>query len=385
MAETGGQHPGRTAKFERWTARSATFAHYARGDAPSTRAATAPRPPASRDGEGGCHSGRTASLTRHFHLWDRATASGRARHAFKFPCLGHLEKAACALLAGNLPMHHPLQHQAGPHTDHLPVGVHGLARREIAAPLLTPGRIFFFFYPVHLGGSAKGPLLRLPVLLDTSPATRQPTPDLRDVVAPIHTPRLVAGTAGQATGSSSPRGARLKVESGTRSTQAPRVRDPTYSRGQARPGTSSSRTRGARRQPFVWESGDRKLHGRAPHLRSAGGPSPAAQEGPLVDRLAQVRVGDPAGAPEVTMGSAQHGHDQLLVTSAPAFARRAFGKAQPVSAGTEALNRGLRHPDGQGILRRTGVLLLSARSRRTPGSLHQDEVFGGPSPRWPPA
>jgi oxepin-CoA hydrolase/3-oxo-5,6-dehydrosuberyl-CoA semialdehyde dehydrogenase len=99
----------------------------------------------------------------------------------------------------------------------------------------------------------------------------------------------------------------------------------------------------------------------------AGDHLAAAQEA-LVDRLAQVRVGDPARA-EVTMGPLSTS-DQLRDVRA-GIARLA-SEAQPVFGGDGSVNA--LASNGKGYF--VGPVLLLSRDPANARIMHQDEVFG---------
>jgi oxepin-CoA hydrolase/3-oxo-5,6-dehydrosuberyl-CoA semialdehyde dehydrogenase len=99
----------------------------------------------------------------------------------------------------------------------------------------------------------------------------------------------------------------------------------------------------------------------------AGDHLAAAQEA-LVDRLAQVRVGDPARA-EVTMGPLSTS-DQLRDVRA-GIARLA-SEAQPVFGEDGSVNA--LAPEGKGYF--VGPVLLLSRDPANARIMHQDEVFG---------
>src|SRR5436190_4590497 len=288
----------------------ATLAHYAELGAQlgSLRAL--------RDGEA-VQLGRTARYAG-IHLW--VPRDGVAVHvnAFNFPAWGTCEKAACALLAG-MPM------VSKPATS---TALVAWRVAEIAAPLLPPGAFQF------ICGSPGELLERL---------------GPQDVVAFTGSSQ----TAGKLREQLSRRGARLNVEADSLNAA---VLGPDVQPGSAtwdlfvqevaRDVTQKAGQKcTAVRRIFV--SGDRLA---------------AAQEA-LVDRLAQVRVGDPARA-EVTMGPLSTS-DQLRDVRA-GIARLA-SEAQPIFGGDGSVKA--LAAEGKGYF--VGPVLLLSRDPANARIMHQ--------------
>jgi len=276
---------------------------------------------ALRDGEP-VQLGRTARYAG-IHLW--APRDGVAVHinAFNFPAWGTCEKAACALLAGMPILSKPATSTA--------LAAHRVA--EIGIPLLPKGSFSF------LAGS---------------------TGDLLDRVGPQD---VVAFTGSSQTANKlreqlSRRGARLNVEADSLNAAvlgpdvhpgsatwdlfvADVVRDMTQKTGQKCTAVRRIFATTAQKQ----------------EVRDA-----------LVERLAAVRVGDPARS-EVTMGPVSTA-DQLRDVRA-GIARLA--KEAEVVVGGEASPKALA-PEGKGYF--VAPTLLLARDPQAARAIHEDEVFG---------
>ncbi len=276
---------------------------------------------ALRDGEP-VQLGRTSRYAG-IHLW--VPRDGVAVHinAFNFPAWGTCEKAACALLAG-MPM------VSKPATS---TALVASRVAEIGAELLPRGAFQF------LCGSSGDLLDRL---------------GPQDVVAFTGS----SDTADKLREQLARRGARLNVEADSLNAAvlgpdvqpgSPTwdlfvqdvVRDMTQKAGQKCT---------AVRRIFV-----------------AGNQLAAAQEA-LVDRLSQVRVGDPARA-EVTMGPVSTA-DQLRDVRA-GIARLA-AEAQPLFGGDGSVKA--LAPEGKGYF--VSPVLLLSRDPAAAKVLHRDEVFG---------
>jgi 3,4-dehydroadipyl-CoA semialdehyde dehydrogenase len=276
---------------------------------------------ALRDGEA-VQLGRTARYAG-IHLW--VPRDGVAVHvnAFNFPAWGTCEKAACALLAG-MPM------ISKPATS---TALVAWRVAEIAAPLLPPGAFQF------ICGSPGDLLERL---------------GPQDVVAFTGSSQ----TAGKLREQLSRRGARLNVEADSLNAA---VLGPDVQPGSA---TWDLFVQDVARD-VTQKAGQKCTAVR--RIFVAGDHLAAAQEG-LVDRLAQVRVGDPARA-EVTMGPLSTS-DQLRDVRA-GIARLA-SEAQPVFGGDGSVNA--LASAGKGYF--VGPVLLLSRDPANAKIMHQDEVFG---------
>jgi oxepin-CoA hydrolase/3-oxo-5,6-dehydrosuberyl-CoA semialdehyde dehydrogenase len=99
-----------------------------------------------------------------------------------------------------------------------------------------------------------------------------------------------------------------------------------------------------------------------------GGEQLAAAQEALVDRLAQVRVGDPA-RPEVTMGPLSTS-DQLR--DVRAGIAKLSSEAEPVFGGDGSVKP--LAPEGKGYF--VGPVLLLSRDPASASVMHNDEVFG---------
>src|SRR5438105_8202351 len=271
---------------------------------------------ALRDGEP-VQLGRTARYAG-VHLW--VPRDGVAVHinAFNFPAWGTCEKAATALLAGMPILSKPATSTA--------LVAHRVA--EIGIPLLPEGSFGF------LAGSTGDLLDRL---------------GPQDVVAFTGSSQ----TAGKLREQLARRGARLNVEADSLNAAvlgpdvepgsatwdlfvADVVRDMTQKAGQ--------KCTAVRR---IFVAGDRLS---------------AAQEA-LVERLAQVRVGDPVRSADVTMGPVSTA-DQLRDVRA-GIARLA-SESQPIFEGKISETKGYFVPP----------VLLLARDPEKARIMHTDEVFG---------
>jgi oxepin-CoA hydrolase/3-oxo-5,6-dehydrosuberyl-CoA semialdehyde dehydrogenase len=276
---------------------------------------------ALRDGEA-VQLGRTARYAG-IHLW--VPRDGVAVHvnAFNFPAWGTCEKAACALLAG-MPM------ISKPATS---TALVAWRVAEIAAQLLPPGAFQF------ICGSPGDLLERL---------------GPQDVVAFTGSSQ----TARKLREQLSPRGARLNVEADSLNAA---VLGPDVQPGSA---TWDLFVQDVARD-VTQKAGQKCTAVR--RIFVAGDHLAAAQEA-LVDRLAQVRVGDP-GRAEVTMGPLSTS-DQLRDVRA-GIARLA-SEAQPVFGGDGSVKA--LAPEGKGYF--VGPVLLLSRDPANARIMHQDEVFG---------
>ncbi len=276
---------------------------------------------ALRDGEA-VQLGRTARYAG-IHLW--VPRDGVAVHinAFNFPGWGTAEKAACALLAGMPIVSKPATSTA----------LVAFRLAEIGAPLLPPGSFQF------LCGSPGGLLDRL---------------GPQDVVAFTGSSQTAAKLREQL----SRRGARLNVEADSINAA---VLGPDVQPGSA---TWDLFAQDVARD-ITQKAGQKCTAVR--RIFVAGDHLAAAQEA-LVDRLAQVRVGDPARA-EVGMGPLSTS-DQLREVRA-GIARLA-SEAQPVFGGDGSVKA--LAPEGKGYF--VGPVLLLARDPAAAKIMHRDEVFG---------
>jgi 3,4-dehydroadipyl-CoA semialdehyde dehydrogenase len=274
-----------------------------------------------RDGEP-VQLGRTARYAG-LHLW--VPRDGVAVHinAFNFPAWGTAEKAACALLAGMPVVSKPATSTA--------LVAHRLA--EIGAPLLPDGAFQF------LCGSPGDLLDRL---------------GPQDVVAFTGSSQTAAKLREQL----ARRGARLNVEADSLNAA---VLGPDVQPG------------GATWDLFVQDvvrDVTQKAGQKCTAVRRIFVPAAqaaAAQEA-LVERLAQIRVGDPARE-EVNMGPVSTA-DQLRDVRA-GIAKLA-GESQPVFGGDGSV-RALA-PEGKGYF--VSPVLLVARAAAGATAMHEHEVFG---------
>jgi oxepin-CoA hydrolase/3-oxo-5,6-dehydrosuberyl-CoA semialdehyde dehydrogenase len=276
---------------------------------------------ALRDGEA-VQLGRTARYAG-IHLW--VSRDGVAVHinAFNFPAWGTAEKAACALLAG-MPM------VSKPATSTALV-----AQRlaEIGAPLLPRGAFQF------LCGSPGDLLDRL---------------GPQDVVAFTGSSKTAAKLRDQL----ARRGTKLNVEADSLNAA---VLGPDVTLGSATWDLFvSDMARDMTQKAGQKCTAVRRIFVGAAQLQQA-------QEA-LVDRLAQIRVGDPARA-EVTMGPLSTA-DQLREVRA-GIARLAT-ESQPVFGGNGAVKA--LAPEGKGYF--VSPVLLVARDPAAAKVMHEDEVFG---------
>jgi oxepin-CoA hydrolase/3-oxo-5,6-dehydrosuberyl-CoA semialdehyde dehydrogenase len=276
---------------------------------------------ALRDGEP-VQLGRTARYAG-IHLW--VPRDGVAVHinAFNFPAWGTCEKAACSLLAGMPALSKPATSTAL------------LAWRvaEIGAELLPRGAFQF------LCGSPGDLLDRLgPQDVVAFTGSSQTADHLRE--------RL------------SRRGVRLNVEADSLNAA---VLGP-----DVQPGTPTwdlfvqDVTRDMTQKTGQKCTATRRIFVPGDRLQ-------AAQEA-LVDRLSQVRVGDPARA-EVTMGPLSTA-DQLREIRAGI--ERLAAEAQPLFGGTGAVKA--LAPEGKGYF--VSPVLLLSRDPAAAKVMHKDEVFG---------
>ena len=276
---------------------------------------------ALRDGEA-VQLGRTARYAG-IHLW--VPRDGVAVHvnAFNFPAWGTCEKAACALLAG-MPM------ISKPATS---TALVAWRVAEIAAQLLLPGAFQF------ICGSPGDLLERL---------------GPQDVVAFTGSSQ----TASKLREQLSRRGARLNVEADSLNAA---VLGP-----DVQPGSTTWDLFVQDVARDVTQKAGQKCTA-VRRIFVAGDHLAAAQEA-LVDRLAQVRVGDPARA-EVTMGPLSTS-DQLR--DVRAGIARLTSEAQPVFGGDGTVNA--LASAGKGYF--VGPVLLLSRDPANARIMHQDEVFG---------
>ncbi|HZX97113.1 MAG TPA: 3,4-dehydroadipyl-CoA semialdehyde dehydrogenase [Myxococcales bacterium] len=293
----------------------ATLAHYAELGAQfgSLRAL--------RDGDA-VQLGRTARYAG-LHLW--VPRDGVAVHinAFNFPAWGTAEKAACALLAG-MPM------ISKPATS---TAVVAFRVAEIGASVLPRGAFQF------LCGSPGDLLDRL---------------GPQDVVAFTGSSQTAAKLREQL----SRRGARLNVEADSLNAA---VLGPDVQPGSA---TWDLFVQDVVRD-MTQKTGQKCTAVR--RIFVSGDALPSAQEA-LVDRLSQVRVGDPARA-EVTMGPVSTA-DQLRDVRA-GIAMLA-SESRPVFGGDGAVKP--LAPEGKGYF--VSPVLLLARDPAAAKVMHTDEVFG---------
>jgi 3,4-dehydroadipyl-CoA semialdehyde dehydrogenase len=274
-----------------------------------------------RDGEP-VQLGRTSRYAG-VHLW--VSRDGVAVHinAFNFPAWGTCEKAACALLAG-MPM------ISKPATT---TALVAWRVAEIGAPLLPPGAFQF---------------------ICGSPG------DLLDQLGPQDVVAFTGSsqTAGKLREQLARRGARLNVEADSLNAA---VLGP-----DVQPGSASW-------DLFVQDVArdmTQKAGQKCTAVRRifvAGEHLPAAQDA-LVDRLAQVRVGDPARS-EVTMGPLSTS-DQLR--DVRAGISKLASEAQAVFGGDGSVKA--LAPEGKGYF--VGPVLLLSRDPANAKVMHKDEVFG---------
>jgi oxepin-CoA hydrolase/3-oxo-5,6-dehydrosuberyl-CoA semialdehyde dehydrogenase len=293
----------------------ATLAHYAELGAQlgSLRAL--------RDGEA-VQLGRTARYAG-IHLW--VPRDGVAVHinAFNFPAWGTAEKAACALLGGMPIVSKPATSTA--------LVAHRLA--EIGAPLLPRGSFQF------LCGSPGDLLDRL---------------GPQDVVAFTGSSKTAAKLRDQL----ARRGTRLNVEADSLNAA---VLGPDVSLGGATWDLFvSDVARDMTQKAGQKCTAVRRIFVAAAQLQQA--------QGALVDRLAQVRVGDPARA-EVTMGPLSTA-DQLR--DVRAGIGRLAAESQPAFGGNGAVKA--LAPEGRGYF--VSPVLFVARDPAAAKVMHEDEVFG---------
>ena len=274
-----------------------------------------------RDGEA-VQLGRTARYAG-IHLW--VPRDGVAVHinAFNFPAWGTAEKAACALLAGMPIVSKPATSTA----------LVAFRLAEIGAPLLPAGAFQF------LCGSPGDLLDRL---------------GPQDVVAFTGSSQTAAKLREQL----SRRGARLNVEADSLNAA---VLGPDVQPGSA---TWDLFVQDVVRD-MTQKAGQKCTAVR--RIFVAGDRLPSAQEA-LVDRLAQVRVGDPARA-EVTMGPLSTA-DQLR--DVRAGIAKLSSEAQPVFGGDGSVKA--LAPEGKGYF--VSPVLLLSRDPAAAKVLHKDEVFG---------
>ena len=244
-------------------------------------------------------------------------------NAFNFPAWGTAEKAACALLAG-MPM------VSKPATS---TALVAFRLAEIGAPLLPAGAFQF------LCGSPGDLLDRL---------------GPQDVVAFTGSSQTAAKLREQL----SRRGARLNVEADSLNAA---VLGPDVQPGSA---TWDLFVQDVVRD-MTQKAGQKCTAVR--RIFVAGDRLPSAQEA-LVDRLAQVRVGDPARA-EVTMGPLSTA-DQLR--DVRAGIAKLSSEAQPVFGGDGSVKA--LAPEGKGYF--VSPVLLLSRDPAAAKVLHKDEVFG---------
>jgi len=293
----------------------ATLAHYAELGAQLGSIKTL------RDGEP-VQLGRTARYAG-VHLW--LPRDGVAVHinAFNFPAWGTAEKAACALLAGMPIVSKPATSTA--------LVAHRLS--EIGAPLLPPGAFQF------LCGSPGDLLDRL---------------GPQDVVAFTGSSQTAAKLRAQL----SRRGARLNVEADSLNAA---VLGPDVSAGSA---TWDLFVSDAARD-MTQKAGQKCTAVR----RIFVAPERLAEaQAALVDRLSQIRVGDPARA-EVTMGPVSTA-DQLRDVRA-GIAKLA-SESQPVFGGDGSVKA--LAPEGKGYF--VSPVLLVSKDPAAAKVMHDDEVFG---------
>jgi oxepin-CoA hydrolase/3-oxo-5,6-dehydrosuberyl-CoA semialdehyde dehydrogenase len=276
---------------------------------------------ALRDGDA-VQLGRTARYAG-IHVW--VPRDGIAVHinAFNFPAWGTCEKAACALLAGMPVISKPATSTA--------LVAHRVA--EIGVPLLPAGAFQF------ICGSPGDLLDRL---------------GPQDVVAFTGSSQTAARLREQL----SRRGARLNVEADSLNAA---VLGP-----DVQPGSGSwdlfvqDVTRDMTQKAGQKCTAIRRIFVTGDHL-------PAAQEA-LIDRLSQVRVGDPARA-EVTMGPLSTS-DQLRDVRA-GIAKLA-AEAPPVFGGDGTVKALAAEEKGYFV----GPVLLFSRDPANARSFHEHEVFG---------
>ena len=276
---------------------------------------------ALRDGET-VQLGRTARYAG-LHLW--VPRDGVAVHinAFNFPAWGTAEKAACALLAGMPIISKPATSTA----------LVAWRLSQIGAPLLPRG-VFQF-----LCGSSGDLLDRL---------------GPQDVVAFTGSSQTAAKLRAQL----APGGARLNVEADSLNAA---VLGPDVSPGSASWDLFVSDVA----RDMTQKAGQKCTAVR--RIFVAPERLGEAQEA-LIDRLAQIRVGDPARA-EVTMGPVSTA-DQLRDVRA-GIARLAT-ESQAVFGGDGAVQA--LAPEGKGYF--VSPVLLVARDPAAAKVMHQDEVFG---------
>src|SRR3954462_837694 len=266
--------------------------------------------------------GRTARYAG-IHLW--APRDGVAVHinAFNFPAWGTCEKAACALLAGMPIISKPATSTA--------LVAHRVA--EIGAPLLPEGAFSF------LCGSPGDLLDRL---------------GPQDVVAFTGSSQTAAKLREQL----SRRGARLNVEADSLNAA---VLGPDVQPGSAtwdlfvQDVVRDKTQKTGQKCTAVWR------------IFVSGDALPSAQEA-LVDRLSQVRVGDPARA-EVTMGPVSPADQLRDVRAGIAILA---SDSRPVFGGDGAVKP--LAPEGKGYF--VSPVLLLARDPAAAKVMHTDEVFG---------
>src|SRR5437899_4165420 len=276
---------------------------------------------ALRDGDA-VQLGRTARYAG-IHLWIPRDGVAVHINAFNFPAWGTAEKAACALLAGMPILSKPATSTA----------LAAWRAAEIGAGLL-PGGAFQF--------------------ICGSPG------DLLDQLGPQDVVAFTGSsqTAGRLREQLARRGARLNVEADSLNAA---VLGPDVQTGSA--------TWDLFVQDVVRDM-TQKTGQKCTAIRRVfvGGDQLASAQEALVDRLSQVRVGDPARA-EVTMGPVSTA-DQLR--DVRAGIARLSAEAQPVHGGDGSVKP--LAPEGKGYFV-SPVLLLS----QDPGAakvMHKDEVFG---------